>query len=214
MAELFDWDIAADNNNQAPPDGFPEGMAPSAVNNAAREVMAVLARAYSAFGSFTQTNGSGNNFGITVSQTIPAYTDGMAFTFRSNRANTGSATLNVNGVGQVSMFDATGGNLPQNAIRAGSVHIAVFWGSSFRLINLAFTTGTEAFDLVQLTSAGNLPTLNGSALTNLNASSLATGTINNARYATNSNARGNRTVSTANPSGGNNGDIWYQYSTT
>lgn len=34
------------NNNSAPPDGWPEGMAPSAVNNAARQMMAQLAEWY------------------------------------------------------------------------------------------------------------------------------------------------------------------------
>jgi hypothetical protein len=37
---LRNWSTTAANNNSAAPDGFPEGMAPSGVNNAAREVMA------------------------------------------------------------------------------------------------------------------------------------------------------------------------------
>ena len=37
---IKDWSITASSNNSAPPDGFPEGMAPSAVNDAARETMA------------------------------------------------------------------------------------------------------------------------------------------------------------------------------
>lgn len=37
---IEDYSTTAANNNSAPPNGFPEGMAPSAVNNAARQVMA------------------------------------------------------------------------------------------------------------------------------------------------------------------------------
>lgn len=37
---LKDWSTTAGDNNDPAPDGFPEGMAPSGVNNAAREVMA------------------------------------------------------------------------------------------------------------------------------------------------------------------------------
>ena len=50
---------------------------------------------------------------------------------------------------------------------------------------------------------------NGSGLTSLNASNLSSGTVANARLPT--NARGSRTVSTGNPSGGSNGDIWLKY---
>ncbi len=44
-----------------------------------------------------------------------------------------------------------------------------------------------------------------------NASNLASGTILEARMAVGSNADGLRTVSTASPSGGVNGDIWFRY---
>ena len=37
---IKDWSTTAASNNSAPPDGFPENMAPSAVNDAARETMA------------------------------------------------------------------------------------------------------------------------------------------------------------------------------
>lgn len=37
---IKDWSTNADNNNAAPPDGYPEGMLPSAVNNADRETQA------------------------------------------------------------------------------------------------------------------------------------------------------------------------------
>lgn len=36
------WSTTAANNNSTPPDGFPEGMAPSTLNDAAREVMAAV----------------------------------------------------------------------------------------------------------------------------------------------------------------------------
>ena len=40
MAKISTWSTTAGDNNSASPDGFPENMAPSGVNNAAREVMA------------------------------------------------------------------------------------------------------------------------------------------------------------------------------
>ena len=44
MSDIKDWSNTANNNNSTPPDGFPEGMNPSDVNNAAREVMAAVRR--------------------------------------------------------------------------------------------------------------------------------------------------------------------------
>lgn len=51
----------------------------------------------------------------------------------------------------------------------------------------------------------------GSNLSALNASNLSTGTVSNSLFNTNSNAYGTRTVSTSDPSGGSDGDIWYKY---
>ena len=42
MSAIESWSTSAASNNSASPDGFPENMAPSGVNNSAREVMASL----------------------------------------------------------------------------------------------------------------------------------------------------------------------------
>ena len=46
MSDIKTWSASAANNNAASPNGFPEGMAPSGVNDAAREVMAGVRRWY------------------------------------------------------------------------------------------------------------------------------------------------------------------------
>ena len=48
MSALKEWSTTASENNSPAPDGFPEGMAPSAVNNPAREVMASVRSFYDA----------------------------------------------------------------------------------------------------------------------------------------------------------------------
>ena len=42
MSKISTWSTSAASNNSAAPDGFPEGMTPGSVNNAAREVMASI----------------------------------------------------------------------------------------------------------------------------------------------------------------------------
>ena len=44
MSDIKDWSNTAASNNSASPNGFPESMLPSGVNNAAREVMAAIRR--------------------------------------------------------------------------------------------------------------------------------------------------------------------------
>lgn len=46
MSDIKKWSTVAANNNKVPPDGWPENMAPSDVNNTARENMAAAKRAY------------------------------------------------------------------------------------------------------------------------------------------------------------------------
>lgn len=44
MSDVSTWDTSAAGNSSVSPDGFPEGMPPSGVNDSAREVMAAVAR--------------------------------------------------------------------------------------------------------------------------------------------------------------------------
>lgn len=46
MSDVSTWAITAGGNTSASPDGFPEGMAPSGLNDSSREVMAAVARYY------------------------------------------------------------------------------------------------------------------------------------------------------------------------
>ena len=87
-----------------------------------------------------------------------------------------------------------------NVTSSGNVN-----GNGQNLTNLnASNASSGTLPMARL--SGTLPALNGSALTNLNASALTTGTVANARGGYKA------TISTNNPSGGSNGDVWYKYS--
>lgn len=78
MSDIKDWSTTASQNNAPAPDGFPEGMAPSDVNNSSREVMAAVREHYDdiewrdwghtiAYGSattFTTASGDGDTTSI------------------------------------------------------------------------------------------------------------------------------------------------------
>ena len=46
MTDIKTWSTTAAGNNAAPPDGFPEGMARSAINNSKREYKRAIRKAY------------------------------------------------------------------------------------------------------------------------------------------------------------------------
>lgn len=66
MSAIKDWSTTAASNNSASPDGFPEGMAPSGLNDSAREVMAQIRAFYETLEwrdwGHTVTYGSGTTF--------------------------------------------------------------------------------------------------------------------------------------------------------
>jgi hypothetical protein len=74
---------------------FPEGMAPSAVNDEARELQAEIAQILVDEGGTLTTGGSSNAYTLTLSTTPASLADGLAFSCTANHTNTGAATLVV-----------------------------------------------------------------------------------------------------------------------
>lgn len=65
---------------------------------------------------YSVTSGTGNAYIVTTDPAPAAYVDGMGIVIRANRANTGAATLNWNGLGAVPIVDAKG-----NPVTAGKI---------------------------------------------------------------------------------------------
>ena len=138
MAEIDDWRVNATNNNDQPPDGFPENMDYADVNNAAREVMAVLARSYrDRNGSITSVGT--NDITLTTNATYPDYFQGLNIAFRAANSNTGPMTIQLNALPAVSFVNTAGGPMQSSSIVQGLVYFAVFNGTQFQLISNGFT---------------------------------------------------------------------------
>lgn len=65
---------------------------------------------------YAVTAGTGNAYTVTTDPAPTAYVDGMGIVIRANRANTGAATLNWNGLGAMPIVDAKG-----NALIVGKI---------------------------------------------------------------------------------------------
>ena len=143
MAEIYDWNVLATNNNQPPPNGFPENMDYRDVNDAAREVMAVLARFLQAIAGTGTVGGTGNAYTLTVDQTLTGgvYAQGQIFGFFADRANTGDVTLNVDGIGAAAVLDASGNQLEAGIIENGGFYLVVRGTADFRIVGTQSLSG-------------------------------------------------------------------------
>jgi hypothetical protein len=121
QAAIEGWSTSAGSNNAAPPDGAPEGQAPSTVNNVIREVMAQVARwaKQQTGSSFGVAGGTATAYTVNPSVPWTSYVSGQTIRFYSPIANTGDATLNVSSLGAVSLVTISSASLVANKIKAG-----------------------------------------------------------------------------------------------
>jgi len=135
MSDVNTWNVAAASNNAAAPNGFPEGMPPSGVNDAAREVMAAVAR-YRSDTDGVNTSSGTNTITLAASRAMTAYAQGDLYTFKAGGTNTGATTLNVDSLGakdvQLNGAACTGGE-----IVSGLMYTVVYDGTQFQLMNAA-----------------------------------------------------------------------------
>jgi hypothetical protein len=136
MSNVSQWSTSAASNNTAPPNGFPEGQAPSTVNDCSREVMAAVARQFQDSDGSLVTAGTGIAYTLTTNNGNAALADIGLLVFRAHLANTGSATLAVDGLA-AKTIQADGNNLEADDLVANSLYIAAYnaTNDTFDLLN-------------------------------------------------------------------------------
>lgn len=96
------------SNTSASPDGAPEGMAPSGVNNTIRALIGSTKRFWQRIQTGGGTfGGSTNAYTITYTPALAAYISGERYSFVANADNTGSATVNINSLGAKTLRKVT-----------------------------------------------------------------------------------------------------------
>ncbi len=147
--ESSNWSETAGSNNATPPHGFPEGMAPSAVNDAARETMRAVKSDWNRNHATASSTGSANAYAVTYAVAPPALAQGQRFCFKASFSNTGAATLNVNAIGAKAIRRSDG----TSALASGDIlqnqHVCVSYDATqdvFQVVTplpaAAFTGGT------------------------------------------------------------------------
>ena len=138
MGGVLDYSTTANSNTTVGGVSIAEGMASGSVNNAIRAEMADT-RKWQLDWSGITTAGTGNAYTITSNQGIAAYADGMRFSFRADRANTGAATLNVDGRGAKALRKVS------NAALAALVADDIVVGAVYDVVYLS---GDDVFAIV------------------------------------------------------------------
>ena len=149
--------------------------------------------------------------GVTISAGIVTATsfrgDGSALTGIAVTANVKTNSLVVTGVSTLGNTVVGGGTTQLVVIGDARITGILTIGTSsvtFDGTNNIITVGTAA----TINTSGFIGS--GANLNSLNASNISSGTIPNARFSSSSNAYGTRTVSTSDPTGGSDGDVWYK----
>ena len=154
MAEIKDYSVTADDNDSASPNGMPEGMAPSGVNNSWRESFARVKRWYEDVSAAKTTTGSSNAYVLAAARVVTAYAAGDSYMIKANHTCTSAgSTLNIDSVGAKSIVTPAGAALGAGDITSGGIYIVAYEASADKFMLLAGGS-TFSGDITAKTSDG------------------------------------------------------------
>lgn len=140
MSKIGKWSTTAGNNNATPPDGWPEGQAPSTINDCAREMMAAI-KTYANDAEFFDTGNTpsyltattfslgssdatnfhvGRRVKLFDATTLYGTIESVSSTFVSVRLDSGALTASLSSVA-IGVIRADNTSLPQNAFNHQNV---------------------------------------------------------------------------------------------
>jgi hypothetical protein len=164
MADIpaSNWDETDANNDDAAPDGFPEGMAPSGVNNGARAIMGAVKRFWNRINAVKTTGGTTSAYTLSYDVAPAAYVNGEIISFVVNAANAAAATINVNALGAKALR-LFGGNLLAGALVADQI------------VQARYDSAAGAFDIIPQHGWVRLGSVNPSAAAAIDFTSIPAG---------------------------------------
>jgi hypothetical protein len=98
---------------------------------------------------------SGTNTYTATVTGITAYTEGDVYAIKFTNGNTGSATLNINAIGAITLKKSVSVNLSSGDLIAGGIYILIYDGTNFIVIGLAGSTAAGAANEIQINNGSN-----------------------------------------------------------
>ena len=124
---------------------FPEGMAPSAVNDNMRGFIGAVVRWFNHSQPTTTSTGSSNQYTVLMAVTPAEYATGMRLAFRANSTNTASASVRINSLAYRSITKGVGTTpLEADDIRAGQ-HVELTYDQTTGTFQLQSPAGGGTF---------------------------------------------------------------------
>lgn len=146
MGTLNDWDVTDANNNDAPPDGWPENtMNYSDVNNTGRAVQGTLKRFFADINGSLDAAGIADAYTLTLNESgYAAYFDGMLFSCTIPIINaTTTPTIDVNGIGAANIVSREGTAIGVGELHAGGVYDFRHDGTNVRVVGGQGVAGAD-----------------------------------------------------------------------
>lgn len=107
--------------------------------------------------SFATSTSSPNTYVATLTPAITTYgSGGLLATIKFTNANTGAATINLNGLGAKSILKNDGSPLTSGDIAANYTALLQYDGTNFRLVNPAVVADAGDIDFVILSAYRNI----------------------------------------------------------
>ncbi len=138
---FFKWSRTASSNATADSTcPFPEGMAPSAVNDGVRGLMAAAAKYRDDMAGAILTSGTSTAYAVSSFQGFDslAHLDGARIAFTPHTGNGAVATLNVDGLGAKPLRSSPGVELPAAMLVAGTPYVASYFNATGEFILHSF----------------------------------------------------------------------------
>jgi microcystin-dependent protein len=151
MAELDDLSITDASNTGR----FPENMQFRNVNDAGRALEGMIAREYKDRNMSLTASGSSNAFTVASNRTLTAYSNGLTIGFTANHSITGSATLNVSGLGAKTIRAQDGSAVGSGDIVNGQKVLVAYRSATddFQMVG-GRVSGASADVLARITPVG------------------------------------------------------------
>lgn len=140
----YKWSRTANTNATADSTvNLPEGQAPGSLNDAARAMMAAVAKYRDDRAGMIASSGSSTAYAATSYQGFTSLSDGLSITLRIDETNGPSPTLNVDSLGAKAIQSASGVAIGAGKLLAGGVYTFTYSTAAVAWIVHALFSETE-----------------------------------------------------------------------